>query len=299
MSKHTIEIAERPVRLSLKNGQLIITQKDLSRSFACEDVGILILQHPAISLSAAVLDALLSTGAAVLICGENRMPSGLLLPTVAHSELVPRMTAQMQAPLPARKQSWKAIIQAKIRAQAEQVPDPAHTRLLHLANGMKSGDPDNREAQAAKIYWSAHFPQEYAAGDSRDPDGTSRFNLSLNYGYSILRASLARALVVAGLQPALGVFHHRRNNPFCLADDLIEPLRPLVDRTVSSLLQTSVGSEPESLNVGDRRALLAIPATIIQLDDHSGPLMAVLPRYVAGFFRHLTKESTHFPFPRY
>lgn len=199
------------------------------------------------------------------------------------------MMAQLEADRPARKQAWKAIVQAKIRAQAGLLDDPFRKKLLTLAQNVKSGDSENAEAQAARIYWPSLFPDRYREGDRRDPQSESRFNALLNYGYAIIRAATARALVSAGLQPALGVFHHKRDNPFCLADDIMEPLRPLVDITVKAILSNQ--ADEEALSQRDRKALLGLLTHTVTLDGHSGPLMATLPRYINSFFRLLTREN--------
>ena len=299
MIKHTLEISQRPVRLSLRQRQLVIKLPDNEgeRTFACEDIGVLILQHPAISLSSAILHALLDSGAVVVICNEKHLPAGLLLPTLSHTELVPRMMAQLEADLPARKQAWKAIVRAKITAQACLLENPYRKKLLTLAQAVKSGDSENHEAQAARIYWAALFPERYREGDKRDPKSESRFNALLNYGYAIVRAATARALVSAGLQPALGVFHHKRDNPFCLADDVMEPLRPLVDQTVKQLL-TDEPSE-EALSPENRKALLKLLTHTVTLDEQTGPLMATLPRYINSFYRLLTRENQTLSYPTF
>ncbi len=300
MIKHTIEVSRLPAQISLKHKQLVLQlEEGETRRFACEDVGVLILQHPAISLSAAVLNELLQSGAVVIICGANRLPTGILLPTVTHTELVPRMMAQLESEKPARKNAWKLIVQAKIKNQAADLPDTAKRKLLRLAANVKSGDTENHEAQAAKIYWPARFPERYAQKDKRDPDSESLFNSCLNYGYAIVRAAVARALVSAGLQPALGVFHHHRSNPFCLADDVMEPLRPLVDLYVEEILNDSELVEFEPLSAAHRQKLLGILTHPVKFADTSGPLMAVLPRYVNSFYRVLTKETKTLTFPSY
>ncbi|MFV0416815.1 MAG: type II CRISPR-associated endonuclease Cas1, partial [Chthoniobacterales bacterium] len=197
MIKHTLEIAERPAKVSLRKQQLVLSLSDTERQFACEDIGVLILQHPGISISAAALDALLQSGVVVVICGDNHLPSGLLLPTLTHTELVPRMMAQLSAKQPARKRLWQFIIQAKILAQADQVDDIPARKLRRFAQQVRPGDPENFEAQAAKIYWPTRFPEQYGRKDKRDPQSNSLFNSALNYGYAILRACTARALISA------------------------------------------------------------------------------------------------------
>lgn len=295
MIKQTIEIAERPAHLRLEHKQLVIELENAKRSYACEDIGVLVLQHPAISLSAAALNALLESGAVVVLCGANRLPSGMLLPVVTHTELVPRMMAQMEAALPARKRLWQAIVKSKISEQAVRLGDQNRRRLQHLAGAVKSGDSENLEGQAARIYWTARFPNQYAGGDKRDPESASFFNAALNYGYAIVRAATARALVSSGLQPALGVFHKRRNNPFCLADDLMEPLRPMVDDCVSTMLQGSPVPSGE-LEQSHRRQLLGILASEVICQNFTGPLLVALSRYTNNFFNVLTQEQeTLFP----
>jgi CRISP-associated protein Cas1 len=297
MIKHTLEISQRPARISLRHQQMILhLGENDERQYAVEDIGVLILEHPAISLSTAVLHALLNSGAVVVICGEKHLPSGLLLPTTSHTELVPRMMAQLEADKPARKQAWKQIVAYKIIAQANELKEPFRQRLLHIAQNVKSGDSENSEAKAAKIYWSAKFPERYAAGDKRDSESDSLFNACLNYGYAIMRAAVARALVGAGLQPALGVFHHRRNNPFCLADDIMEPLRPLVDRAVAEILTQP---QAEILSPEHRRQLLSLLSYQVTFDGKKGPLMAVLPRYINSFYRLLTKETEQMQCPKF
>lgn len=298
MIKHTIEISQRPARVSLRSNQIIIHLDEGERSFASEDIGVLILQHPAISISAAALNALQEAGAAVIICGNNHLPTGLLLPVVSHTELVPRLMAQLEADKPARKRAWKSIVQAKVTAQARNIPEPFKGKLMHLVKNIKSGDPENIEAQAAKIYWPVMFPDRYRVGDKREATSNTVFNSALNYGYAIMRASVARALVSAGLQPALGVFHHHRGNPYCLADDVMEPLRPLVDTAVHQILsKLKVGES--SLTREHRQILLSLLTHEVTVNEMNGPLMATLPRYISSFYRLLTKETDELHAPIY
>ena len=180
-----------------------------------------------------------------------------------------------------------------------EIEAPAATALSRLAENVRSGDPNNHEAQAAKIYWPAMFPECYAASDKRDPESESLFNSALNYGYAIVRASVARGLVSAGLHPALGVFHHRRDNPFCLADDVMERLRPLVDRTVKQILAESPHPLDGNLLQDHRRSLLKILDTPLTFGETKGPLMAILPRYIASFYRLLVRESDKLQVPTY
>lgn len=301
MIKHTIEISARPALVKLRHKQLVILSGEgedkREASYACEDVGVLILQNPAISLSSALLSALLENGCVVVICNERHLPSGILLPTVTHTELVPRMTAQLEASQPAKKRAWQAIVKAKIRAQLVNLNtieghENRKKRLKLLADTVKSGDPENYEAQAAKLYWSAYFPEIYDNGDRRLPAGESIFNSCLNYGYAIIRASIARAIVGSGLQPALGVHHHGRSNPYCLADDLMEPLRPLVDQIVKEHILTQPDlANSASLQRAHRAPLLSLLATEVSFGEFNGPLLVALSRYTSHFLRYLNRET--------
>jgi CRISP-associated protein Cas1 len=256
-----------------------------------------VLQHPGIHLSAAAVIELLAAGAVIIFCDEKRLPSGILLPVSQHSQTASRMSNQIDAGAPARKNAWKLIIRAKILAQAGEVNTPAKDKLLRLAQKVKSGDPENLEAQAGRVYWSARFPTQYKKGERRDPSSESNFNVLLNYGYSILRAATARAIVAGGLQPTLGVFHHRRDNAYCLADDLMEPMRPLVDRIVGEILTQADEPVCAALNSTNRRALLDVLSRRVEFGGSSGPLMAVLPRYVTNFYAVLTRQQNKLLFP--
>lgn len=297
MIKHTLEISDRAAHISLKNRQLIIKFNDSERCFPCEDIAVLILQNPAITITAATLNSLCEFGAAIVICGSNRLPSGLLLPLPTHTQLVPRMMAQLETPRSFAKQAWKQIIQAKIKAQAKNLDSIFSDKLEYMATKVRSGDPENFEAQASKIYWQNLFCRQYRDGDQRNPQGKSAFNSMLNYGYAIIRASVARAVVSAGLIPALGVFHKRRDNPFCLADDLMEPLRPAVDRIVYERLKSPSYNSKEPLDKTTKGTLLELLSTKTKLGKKEGPLMVILPRYINNYFRFITNESKKIEIP--
>jgi len=298
MIKHTLEISEFPAKLKLKDKQLVLVfDENKERSFSCEDIGFLLLQHPAINLTGAAATALMEAGAVIIFCDRNYMPTGVLLPISTHTEVISRLYEQIDATLPNRKQLWKQLVQAKITAQSQHVLPPVQTKLIALADKIRSGDPENIEAQASKIYWSARFPDQYQVHDKRNPDSDSLFNILLNYGYSIVRAAVARGLVSAGLQPAIGVHHHRRNNPFCLADDIMEPLRPLVDNSVADLL-IKYGSNAE-FGKEHRRYLLELLTHTVSFDGQQGPLMVQLPRFIASAYNVLTGKADKLITPIY
>lgn len=228
MSDRIIDLSETPARLSARNGLLAIEPKDREPvTMPLAEVGVLILAHPQISCTLGALAGLTAAGAAVIACDDHHLPAGLMLPIQAHFSQTERFTAQAAAALPVKKRLWKQIVREKIRAQAALLR-AAHGEdcgLTNLFQTVRSGDPSNVEAQAARRYWNLLFRDD-EFHRRRDANDQNRF---LNYGYAVLRALVGRAVCAAGLHPSLGLHHHNRYNPFCLADDLMEPYRPLID----------------------------------------------------------------------
>lgn len=195
------------------------------------ELAALIVSHPQVSYTHAVLPGLAAAGAIFVACDEKHLPAAMLLPLVTHSTQTERFAAQAQLSLPARKRLWQEIVRAKLLAQARLLAERTGQDwgLEPMAARVRSGDAGNLESLAARIYWRALF------GDfRRDPEGEG-VNACLNYGYAVVRAVVARALCGAGLHPSFGLHHHNRYDAFCLADDLMEPFRPLVDRVVARL----------------------------------------------------------------
>lgn len=291
--KKTIEISREPAYLSVKLNQLQIRRgEETVGSFPCEDIGVLVVDHPQTTYSHGALASLAESDAALVVCGRDHLPIAVLLPLADHSQVVWRLYDQLQASQPIRKQIWKQLVQAKIIAQAAMLdPDaPARSKLIDLARSVRSGDPNNVEAQAARVYWANWLPDEIFR---RDQDGDG-LNSLLNYGYAILRAALARAIVAAGMHPALGLKHKNRSNAFCLADDLIEPLRPLVDNQARELYRQGVCQIDQEAKV----ALLQLLAQEVDSNGKRGPLMVALHQYVASLGRCLRGESRKIEVPR-
>ncbi len=291
MIKRTVEISRQPTHLAVRNDQLLLWSKGESRelmaSIPCEDIGLLIVDHPQATYSHPALTALASCGAAVVFCGRDHLPTGILLPMADHTEVVWRVRLQTGITKPLRKQLWKQIVQAKIRAQADNLSDGSaeQRRLRSIARNVRSGDPSNAEAHAARLYWSVWLGNEQQF--RRNADGEDPANALLNYGYAIMRAAVARALVAAGLLPAIGLHHSNRSNAFCLADDLLEPLRPIVDARVRSLL----GSGADKLDQPTKAALLNLMTVTVSVNNRTGPLMVGLHRTVASLVQCLGGES--------
>lgn len=300
MIKRTIEISQQAVHLTVRNEQLLLLRKtgavhgatdaQLLASIPCEDIGVVLVEEQGTTYTHAALTTLLKYDAAVVICGRNHLPAGLLLPLGEHTEVVWRIHDQLAIRKPLRKQLWRQLVQAKIRAQAANLPDasPVRRKLMVLAGDVRSGDPENVEAQAARVYWSALL----GTGFRRDVDGNG-VNALLNYGYAVVRAAVARAIVSAGLLPALGLHHANRGNAFCLADDLMEPLRPLVDARVAGLReQGELELKPTA-----KAHLLQVLTQRVRTKNQTGPLMVGLHHLVASLARCLEGAGARLEIP--
>lgn len=287
MIKRTLEISREPAHLAVRYEQLQLRRGDeLVASIPCEDLGMVVVDHPQTTYSHAALSTLMERDAVLVVCGRDHLPAGVLLPLADHTQVVWRIQLQVDVSLPTKKRLWQQLVRAKILAQADNLqPDSvAERRLREFAATVRSGDPDNREAQAAKTYWSAWLTLAPEAADmerfQRDPE-LPGVNALLNYGYAIIRAGLARAIVAAGLHPSLGLHHSNRGNAFCLADDLIEPLRPLVEARVRQL---AFAGETE-LSQTVKAELLNLLTDETQTGEFAGPLMVALHRYVASLVK--------------
>lgn len=268
MLKRVIEISSAPTKLRLKHKQLVIEQEGRNAvTVPVEDLGVLIVDQAETRYSHNLLSALAEAGTTVALCGRDHMPVGLLLPLDGHITQASRFQAQANASAPLKKRIWQALVMAKVAQQA--VVLTAFTGkdegLSGLSGRVRSGDPENLEAQAAQRYWPALLGRGFRRDRFGDPP-----NGLLNYGYAVMRAACARALVGTGLHPSLGVFHERRDNPFCLADDLIEPFRPYVDWKVKLLRDE--GHEGEVDRDG-KRALLGLFAERIDIGGKAFPMM--------------------------
>lgn len=224
-----------PFCLSLRNGQMIVHTKeapDMQRSVPIEDIGVVVLEHQQISVTLPLLNALSDNNVAVILCGDNRMPNAMLMNLDSNKTQGEHYREQIEASEPLKKGLWRQIVEAKIRNQAALLHKLGRDgdKLKPYYMNVKSGDADNREGSAARIYWSELFGRQFV----RAREGIAPNNL-LNYGYTILRAAVARSLMGSGLLPAFGIFHRNRYNAFPLADDVMEPYRPFVDESVHSL----------------------------------------------------------------
>jgi CRISPR-associated protein Cas1 len=317
MIKRTIEISTRGTFLSVADGQLVISNGgDVLQRTPIEDIGVMLLSSTAATYTHSVITRLLSNGAIIVACGDDHLPCGLLLPQ-DNSLQTQRLADQLAVPRPVHKRLWRQIVVAKITNQAMALDHsfPDFKFMLGLRTRVRSGDPTNIEAQAAKRYWAALFrnpspstgegrgegdsPSSVGGGSGRgdfrfrrDRDGEPPTNF-LNYGYMALRAAVARAVAGAGLHPSIGIHHHNRCNGFCLADDLMEPLRPLVDVRVRRLWDAG----RIILDADAKRELLGVLTATVKLGDETGPLMVALERYVASLVRCYARQADRLEIP--
>ena len=238
MLNRVLEIAEENRFLSLKRGFIVIQQgSEELGSVPLDDIAVLLLSAQGVTVTKNVLNALSEKGCISVFCGKNYMPLSMVLPIASHTYFTKIIKNQINASEPFKKRIWQKIVIQKIKNQALSLKfcniESDNIALIeNISKMVKSGDPDNREAYAARIYWKTLFGEEFI----RDKDGDG-INALLNYGYAIMRAAMARAICSHGLIPSLGIHHDNNLNQFCLADDLFEIYRPIVDTFVFKLCE--------------------------------------------------------------
>ncbi len=265
-------LISNPSRLSLSQNSLKIMQENetgvQSANVPLEDISIVILDHPQIALTTQLLSAFAERKVAVFTVNASHIPNGIFVPYLSHSRALKIMQAQLRLTTPIKKRLWKNIIQQKIYNQAivlKQFHKEKYSRQLQvLAKTVRSGDTDNMESKAAQIYFRALFGKYFF----RDKD--CFHNSALNYGYAVVRAALARALCAYGLLPAFGLFHHNEQNSFNLADDLIEPYRPLIDVYILTHYSQDLILEKSQLETHDKAKLVSLLHQDIRLNRHIG-----------------------------
>ena len=263
---------ENPARLSLKLAQMVVELQDVTRTLPIEDIGVVILDNKQITITHALIDALLANNAAIVTSNDKHMPVGLMLPLDGNTLQSERFRAQIEASEPLKKQLWQQTVTAKILGQSHVlgIQNIEHNNMFKWAKDVRSGDTDNMEARAAAYYWRNMFDKDAFL---RDPAGLPPNNL-LNYGYSVVRAMMARALVGAGLLPTLGIHHHSRYDAYCLADDIMEPYRPFVDMKVLEMWQR--GGVTSDISSEQKRELLSITTIDVNISGHRSPMMLAI-----------------------
>lgn len=259
-----------------------------------EDIGIVIIDNPQITLTNGLLQALQENNVAVIICDYRHMPQSLLLPIEGNTIQQERYEAQLSASEPLKKQLWQQTVIQKIKNQAAVLNtlNINHNYLIPLYRNVKSGDSDNCEATAAAYYWQNSFQQ--LGNFTRHREGPPPNNY-LNYGYAILRATMARSIVAAGLLPTLGIFHRNRYNAYCLADDLMEPYRPYVDQIVHQMV-AEMGIT-DDMNKEHKAVLLKIPAIDVTIDGEKSPLMLATHRTAVSLVKCFNSEQRKILYP--
>ena len=294
MIKRTLHFSN-PAHLSTKNNQLVVELKDevrTTKTIPIEDLGVVILEHPQITLTSNLLEQMLENKVAVITCNSKYMPSGMFLPFESNSEQTERIRTQLEASVPLKKQLWQQTIKQKIGNQAavlEKLGINA-ARLKNLKDNVLSGDTTNCEAQAASHYWSNIFGGYFVR--SRDPQSP---NAQLNYGYAILRSLVARALAASGMLPTSGIFHRNKYNAFCLADDIMEPYRPYVDWLVLEL--PDLGESTEGLTRAHKVELLKIPQLDIEINGVTRPLFHAVSTTTSSLYKCFAGEQRKIVYP--
>lgn len=314
MIKRTLYFGN-PTYLSLKSKQLVIKlpevegnlllpehfRKEATGTVPIEDLGFVVLDHPQIVISHALIMELMANHVAVISCNQSHMPDGLMLAQETHTEQTARTRAQLEASEPLKKNLWQQNIQAKIANQKKLLFQEGIdvTNMEYWLKNVKSGDTENHEGRAAAYYWGVLFPMvhNFKRGRNEGPP-----NNLLNYGYAILRAVIARALVVAGLHLVLGIHHRNKYNSYCLADDIMESYRPVVDKLVLSVIKETFKESPFIseecvLTTNLKKHFLSIPALDVMIDGVKSPLMIAAQRTAASLARCFEGETRRLILP--
>lgn len=293
MLKRTIFISN-PYYLSLKNKQLHISEKsgEVIKTAPVEDIGFLVLDHPQISFSMKLMEELTEFNVATVFCDSKHLPSSMVLPLDAHHIQNEIFRAQIEASEPLKKNLWKQTIEAKIQNQARLLEKLGKNSipLKAIGKAVKSGDSDNREGFAARLYWIELLGKEFIRDRYGEPP-----NPFLNYGYILLRSAVARALAGSGLLATLGIHHRNRYNAFCLADDVMEPYRPYVDEIVFSMNEKWPGSF--MLEKEHKAELLQLMTADVIIGGNKRPLMVALSQTAASLARCYSGEIRKISYP--
>ena len=283
---------ENKASISTKNLQLVIKTETRESTIPIEDIGYLVIDHPEIYLSIPALNLLIDNNTAVIICNTNHLPNGMFLNLNSHHIQQEIFKNQINASAPLKKQLWQQTITEKITNQGIllQKITAKTNNFEFLASKVLSGDSSNMEGVAANFYWKVFFEQKFKR--ERFGDYPNNF---LNYGYAILRAATARALSGSGLLNTLGIHHKSKYNAFALADDIMEPFRPIIDEKVSEIMQNY--SEQE-LNTAIKAELLQILTRTVYFKDEKSPLMVALQKTASSLQQCYTGDRKKIKYPK-
>lgn len=287
-------VISNPARLRRERSALLIEQDQAAR-VPFEDIAVVVLDHRDIALTQSVLAACSEHGIALFATDDRHLPGGVFLPFLGHSRATRLMRLQLALSRPRTKQLWAAIVRAKIANQArclELTGREGVDRLHSYARRMRSGDPENLEAQAGACY----FPRLFGPGFVRSADAWT--NAALNFGYAVVRGAVARSLVAHGLHPSLGLFHASEQNPFNLADDLLEPFRPQVDLVVRRMIEDDEHG-PGELAPADKARLVGTLHVDIRMASGSTTVLSAIELVVEALVRVLEgTEAAELVLPR-
>lgn len=286
-----------PTKLRLENKQLIIRlEEEEVRQVPVEDIGYVVFDHAQITVSHSLIQALLKNNVALLWCDEKHMPESLMLSHESNHLFSKKLKAQLEVSVPFKKQLWKQTIEAKITNQANLIRwlGGNCASLLECRRKVQSGDSGNQEAVASGIYWNELFGSQ--ASFRRNRFGAPPNHL-LNYGYAVLRAVVARSLTTAGCFTSFGIFHRNQYNPHCLADDIMEPYRPFVDKTVIEWMEEKGSTMSDRLDKEDKRVLLSIPAMDVNIGGVISPLMVASDKTAQTLMKCYESEIKKITYP--
>ncbi|MBQ0057972.1 MAG: type II CRISPR-associated endonuclease Cas1 [Bacteroidales bacterium] len=308
MIKRTLFFSN-PAYLSLSNAQLVIKMPEVEgcksltseikqefvRTIPIEDIGMIVIDNNRITLTSGLISALLDNNSSIVTCDNHSMPTGLMLPLSCNTIQNERFRAQLNSSLPLKKQLWQQTIMQKIANQTAVLIHNTTTEcgcMKAWSKEVRSGDPDNLEARAAAYYWKNLFPSEPYFTRNRDGDYPNNL---LNYGYAILRAVVARSLVGSGLLPTLGIHHQNRYNAYCLADDIMEPYRPIVDKLVIDIMRKYPNQR--ELNKQIKAEFLTIPTLDVIIKGKRSPLMIAASQTSASLAKCFEGELRKIDYP--
>ncbi len=287
MLNRVLEIYEENRYLSLTRGFIVIQHgsEELGK-IPLDDIGVLLLSAQSVSFSKNILNALAEKGCITVLCGKNYAPLSMVLPVYSHYHFAKVIKLQINASFPLKKRIWQQIVIQKIKNQALTLKlckkDDSVQLIEKIAGMVKSGDSENREAYAAKMYWKALFGKEFVR--DKELPGINSF---LNYGYAIMRASMARAVCACGLLPSLGIHHDNNLNQFALADDLFEIYRPLVDYVVYNMFL----DDSAELTTEYKQKLTNTLWVKVRTSEGNSPAFQSM-QYLAASFVHALEDKT-------
>ena len=284
-----------PAYLKLKDEQMCIMEPEsgqMKGRVPVEDLGILMLDHHQITISHQLIQKMMGNNVVIVSCDAHHLPHGIMLPLYGHTQHSNRIKDQMEASEPLKKQLWKQTVECKIKNQKEVLVKLGnyYAPMAGYQNNVKSGDITNMEGIAAQHYWKYLISLDFLR--QRFGNAPNQF---LNFGYSVLRSIVARAIVETGLFPVLGIFHKNKYNPYCLADDLMEPYRPFIDLLVMNFLEKN--PETEELTKDFKAYLLQIATKDVKIDGLTRPLLVAVKTTASSLYKCYTGEKRQISYP--